>query len=153
MLSVSSSVQPRCCHRCVSPHFFDARSSSGFESESDLRSSCLRGKVRLPPMWLSLPAFYFIFRPIANKKIGPQVKNIPAALMGTAQKDKSTAMSEMKAGKYRLVYVTPEWCTSDGAVQLLQEMASGQTAKLTLVAIDEAHCVSQWGMDFRKSYR
>ncbi|BES87494.1 Werner syndrome, RecQ helicase-like [Nesidiocoris tenuis] len=82
-----------------------------------------------------------------------KVKNIPAALMGTAQKDKSTAMSEMKAGKYRLVYVTPEWCTSDGAVQLLQEMASGQTAKLTLVAIDEAHCVSQWGMDFRKSYR
>ncbi|KAF6208176.1 hypothetical protein GE061_016627 [Apolygus lucorum] len=82
-----------------------------------------------------------------------KVKNIPAALLGSAQKDKFTTMEDIRAGKYRLVYVTPEWSTSDTGVQFLKELASSKTAKITLVAIDEAHCVSQWGLDFRKSYR
>ena len=52
-------------------------------------------------------------------------------------------------GEYRLVYVTPEYITTDS--NFLPSLS--KSANLVLVAIDEAHCVSQWGHDFRSSYR
>ena len=55
----------------------------------------------------------------------------------------------MLEGTYRLVYVTPEYITT--RENFLQEL--NRNVQLTLVAIDEAHCVSQWGHDFRSSYR
>lgn len=54
-------------------------------------------------------------------------------------------------GEYRVVYLTPEWCTTDYGKDILIKIS--KNLSLTLVAIDEAHCVSQWGFDFRTSYR
>lgn len=80
-----------------------------------------------------------------------QILNIPACLLGSAQTKQNTVISDIMANKYNLVYMTPEFCTGDSGKQLLQNM--NKSLSLTLIAIDEAHCVSTWGHDFRYQYR
>lgn len=53
-------------------------------------------------------------------------------------------------GKYRVLYITPEYASS-GGVSRLKDL--DRDIGLDLIAIDEAHCVSQWGHDFRSAYR
>lgn len=77
-----------------------------------------------------------------------EVANIPACLLGSAQRNRNIE-SEVLNGDYRLVYASPEYLTGDRGKDLLRKLEK----TLTLIAIDEAHCVSQWGHDFRPDYR
>lgn len=77
-----------------------------------------------------------------------EVANISACFLGSAQRNPNIEV-EVLNGDYRLVYASPEYLTGDRGKDLLRKLKKS----LTLIAIDEAHCVSQWGHDFRTDYR
>jgi ATP-dependent DNA helicase RecQ len=72
---------------------------------------------------------------------------IRAASLTSADSDRERTIERFRSGELDLLYVAPERATTDGFRRLLDG------ARLALIAIDEAHCVSEWGHDFRPDYR
>ena len=72
---------------------------------------------------------------------------IRAASLTSADNDRERTIERFRRGELDLLYVAPERATLDGFRRLVDRV------DLALVAIDEAHCVSEWGHDFRPDYR
>src|SRR3954453_3214790 len=100
---------------------------------------------------LALPGTVLVISPLIalmhDQIRAAEAFGLSAASLTSADANRVETVARLKRGELHLLYVEPERATGTG----FRELIAG--VPLALIAIDEAHCVSEWGHDFRPDYR
>ena len=99
-----------------------------------------------------LPGITLVVSPLISL-MQDQVKalneaGVPAAFINSSlsEKDYNETIRRARQGIYKIIYIAPERLVTEGVLAL------AKSVPVSMVTVDEAHCISQWGQDFRPSY-
>lgn len=99
-----------------------------------------------------LPGITLVVSPLISL-MQDQVKalneaGVPAAFINSSlsEKDYNETIRKARQGTYKIIYIAPERLVTEGFLAL------AKSVPVSMVTVDEAHCISQWGQDFRPSY-
>jgi len=106
---------------------------------------------QMPALYLGIPAIVIspLISLMDDQRMILDKLGITSCCYNSSIPDRSKMRTEIMQGKYQFVYITPEALVKMAV--FLQKLEDVQG--ISLIAIDEAHCISSYGFDFRKSYR